>query len=232
MLDELHAAGKLRAVHASGGGSRQILLHADLLAELNERVVAVLRRLHDQFPLMSTHDRQKVQAQLAYVHDDALVHAAVDQLIAQKRLVGDTRRVALADHKPKLSANQRKLKDKMIAAYQEAGFQPPEVASFANQAAGNAAALNDIIEVSVAEGFLAQIADGLYLHSEHEALMRQKVGDKLKEGKGLTVAEIRDLLGTTRKYAVPLCEYLDRIGVTRREGDLRYQAHQTEPVAG
>ena len=47
------------------------------------------------------------------------------------------------------------------------------------------------------------------------------VRDRLAEGKGLTVAEIRDLLGTTRKYAVPLCEYLDRVGVTRRDGDLR-----------
>jgi selenocysteine-specific elongation factor len=43
----------------------------------------------------------------------------------------------------------------------------------------------------------------------------------LAAGKGLTVAEIRDILGTTRKYAVPLCEYLDRVGVTKREGDLR-----------
>ena len=40
----------------------------------------------------------------------------------------------------------------------------------------------------------------------------------------LTVAEIRDLLGTTRKFAVPICEYLDRVGVTRREGDLRLLA--------
>ncbi len=52
--------------------------------------------------------------------------------------------------------------------------------------------------------------------------MRERVAAKLAEGKGLTVAEIRDLLATTRKYAVPLCEYLDRIGVTRRDGDLRY----------
>jgi selenocysteine-specific elongation factor len=35
------------------------------------------------------------------------------------------------------------------------------------------------------------------------------------------VAEIRELLGTTHKYTVPLCEYLDRVGVTRRDGDLR-----------
>ena len=45
--------------------------------------------------------------------------------------------------------------------------------------------------------------------------------ERLGGGAGATVAEIRDLLGTTRKYAVPLCEYLDRAGVTRREGDLR-----------
>ena len=54
--------------------------------------------------------------------------------------------------------------------------------------------------------------------------MRRRVPDKLQAGPGATVAEIRDLLGTTRKYAVPLCEYLDRVGVTRREGDLRYLA--------
>jgi len=44
----------------------------------------------------------------------------------------------------------------------------------------------------------------------------------------LTVAEIRDLLGTTRKFAVPLCEYLDRIKVTKREGDLRVLARPAE----
>jgi selenocysteine-specific elongation factor len=60
------------------------------------------------------------------------------------------------------------------------------------------------------------------LHSEVDAEMRKLVTEKLAAGgTGMTVAEIRDLLGTTRKYAVPLCEYLDRIGVTRREGDLR-----------
>jgi selenocysteine-specific elongation factor len=52
------------------------------------------------------------------------------------------------------------------------------------------------------------------------------VSEKLAQGSGLTVAEIRDLLGTTRKYAVPLCEYLDRVGVTRREGDLRFLAEK------
>jgi selenocysteine-specific elongation factor len=61
----------------------------------------------------------------------------------------------------------------------------------------------------------------VYLHTDAETDMRRLVTERLQTGVGLTVAEIRDLLGTTRKYAVPLCEYLDRSGVTRRDGDLR-----------
>jgi selenocysteine-specific elongation factor len=69
-----------------------------------------------------------------------------------------------------------------------------------------------------------KVTDEIYLHADAEAEMRRLVGARLAQGKGLTVAEIRDLLGTTRKFAVPLCEYLDRIGVTRREGDVRLLA--------
>ena len=80
---------------------------------------------------MTTQDRQKLQSQLDYVGDDALVQAAVDRLIQQKKIVGDLRRVARTDFKPKLSANLRKLKDKVVQAYLDARFTPPEPGSFA-----------------------------------------------------------------------------------------------------
>jgi selenocysteine-specific elongation factor len=197
-----------------------------MVRELEDRILNALSRLHEQFPLMSGHDRQKVQSQLDYVGDDPLVHATVERLIQRKQVVGDLRRIARADFKPKLSGNQRKLKDKLVAAFQEARFQPPDPASFAGQAGGNAASLKDLFELCVAEGELVAIADDLYLHSDTEADMRRLVSERLTGGQGLTVAEIRDLLGTTRKYAIPLCEYLDRVGVTRREGDLRLLVQQ------
>jgi selenocysteine-specific elongation factor len=222
LLQRLCEQGAL--VEIAHGPAHRLLLHADVLKELDDRLLQVLTRLHEEFPLMASHDRRKVEAQLDYVGDEALVHAAVDRLLRQKRLVGDLRRVALAEFKPKLSGNQRKLKDKIVATYQAARFQPPEVESFIPQAGGNAASLGDLFDVCVAEGHLAAIGDGLYLHADAEAEMRRLVGDRLAAGPGLTVADIRDLLGTTRKYAVPLCEYLDRVGLTRREGDLRLLA--------
>jgi selenocysteine-specific elongation factor len=223
LIDRLHEQGRLAAVTL--GQSRQLLLHADALAELEERILATVSHMHDESPLLTALDRQKIQAQLDYVGDDALVGVAVDRLIKRGALVGDARRIARADFKPKLSVNQRKLKDKIVADLRMAAFQPPEPSSFVNQAAGNAASIKDIFEVAVAEGDLVRVAEGVFIHTDHEAEMRRRVTMKLAEGgSGLTVAEIRDLLGTSRKYAVPLCEYLDRAGVTVRTGDLRLLA--------
>jgi selenocysteine-specific elongation factor len=219
LVNQLRIEGTL--VELGTGSGRRRLLHLELVRDLEERLLTAIGRLHEQFPLMSTHDRQKVLAQLDYVGDEALLQAAVDRLLSRKQLVGDQRRIGLAGFKPKLSANLRKLKDRLVVAYQEARFQPPEPASFANLAGGNASSLGDLFDVCVAEGHLAKVTPEIYLHADTEAEMRRLVSQRLAAGSGLTVAEIRDLLGTTRKYAVPLCEYLDRIGVTRREGDLR-----------
>jgi selenocysteine-specific elongation factor len=223
LVAQMKGDGMLAEVVTSG--AKRVLLHQDSVKELENRVLNALAVLHAQFPLMTLHDRRKVESQLDYVGDEALVHAAVDRLLARKQVVGDLRRIARADFKPKLNANQRKLKDKLVAAYQEARFQPPEPSSFAGAAGGNAASLKDLFEVCVAEGFLVRVTDDLYLNADADADMRRLVKERLaKQAGGLTVAEIRDLLGTTRKYAVPLCEYLDLVGVTRREGDLRLPA--------
>jgi selenocysteine-specific elongation factor len=230
LLERFLTEGRIQAIPL--GSHKQLLLHADRVTEVNDRIKNLLLQLHEQFPLMSSHDRQKIQAQLDYLGDDALVNAVVDRLLATKVLVGDGRRIALATHKPKLSTAQKKLKEKIIENFQEAQFQPPEVSSFTNQAGGNASSLKDLFEVCTAEGHLVQLGEGLYLHTQHDATLRQRVSENLASGKGLTVAEIRDLLGTTRKFAVPICEYLDRVGVTVREGDLRFLAtsRQSQPL--
>ena len=50
------------------------------------------------------------------------------------------------------------------------------------------------------------------------------LAEALRESDGLTLSRIREVLATTRKFAVPYCEYLDRSGFTRRDGDLRHLA--------
>jgi selenocysteine-specific elongation factor len=219
IVAQLLASGKLTEIVLPS--NRRLLVDAERIAELETRILEVLATLHAENPLVTTHDRQKALARLEYVGDDQLLQAVTDRLIAAKKLVGDARRIARADFKPKLTVNQRKLKDKIVEAHVATAFQPPEPKEFVNQAGGNAAALKDIFEVACAEGLLVKVTEEIYLSAEAEAEMRRRVTDRLRSGPGATVAEIRDLLGTTRKFAVPVCEYLDRVGLTKREGDLR-----------
>ena len=203
---------------------RKLSIHAERLAELGERISTALGELHAEFPLFTNHERPKLLARLAYMGDEGLLQAVVDRMIREKKLIGDAKRVARADFKPKLSANQRKLKEKIVEEHRVAGFAPPEPKSFAPQAAGNAKSLDEIFEVACAEGLLVRITREIFLHADTDAEMRAKLATAFVEMPGLTVAEIRDLLGTTRKFAIPICEYLDRAGITRREGDLRSPA--------
>ena len=214
------AAGTLVQLHLPP--HRSVLIHAGRLMELGERILVVLAKLHFELPLFTSHERTKVLAILDYVGDDGLLHAVVDRLLAEKKLTGDAKRIARADFKPKLSVNQRKLKDAIVEEHRTAGLQPPEPKSFANRAGGNASALGDIFEVACAEGFLVRITSEIYLHAEVEAELRSLLASAFAEKPGLTMSEIRERLGTTRKYAIPICEYLDRSGFTRRDGDLRF----------
>ena len=85
-----------------------------------------------------------------------------------------------------------------------------------------------MISLAATDGDLVEIGDKLYLHCEIEEQLREQLTEAL--GEGMTLSQIRELLGTTRKYAVPICEYLDRIGFTERNGDIRRLAQSKATV--
>ncbi len=78
----------------------------------------------------------------------------------------------------------------------------------------------------VIQNRLVKISANCLLHADFEQKLRTIVTELLAEGKGATVSEICERLGTTRKHAIPFCEHLDRIGVTLRKGDLRFLRSQ------
>ncbi len=215
------------AVKIPVGSGPARVLHKQPIEGIEEKILAQLERLHREFPLMATHDRNHVESQLSWMEAPDLVRQVVDDLIKRKVLTGNRKRLGRADFTPKLSNSQRKLKEKLIEAHKQARFQPPDPASFAAMAAGQAAHLKELFSVCVMEEELVKIAENIYLYAEAEKEMRSLVRKSLLERSklgqgGLTVSEIRDILGTSRKFAVPICEYMDAVGLTRRDGDFRF----------
>jgi selenocysteine-specific elongation factor len=81
--------------------------------------------------------------------------------------------------------------------------------------------VGDILKILVKEGKIVRINDSIYLTSENTDVLQEKVKEFFSRKPEMTVAEFRDLLDTSRKFALPYLEYLDAAKVTIRVGEVR-----------
>ncbi len=203
--------------------TRTLQFHHDHLEQVCLRLERLLHQLHQRHPLRLSLDRQQVRQGCERL-EDAVFDRALAELVRTGRVRVDPRGIALAGHGPQLSANERKLLTQLIDDYRQAGFESPTVKELQQRASRNQAAVPQLVVLAAAQGDLVAVTQEYYLHVDVDRAVRAQLAPPLADGAGLTVSEIREILKTSRKYAVPYCEYLDRIGFTRRDGDRRWLA--------
>jgi selenocysteine-specific elongation factor len=142
-----------------------------------------------------------------------LVDALLEDLVEGGTLVRTGSEVRVATHRPALEDRREDL-DRLVGAIAAGEPTPPSVAELLD--AGFA---REIIEAAARSGALARISPDLVMTAAFLEQAREVIAGA---SDGVTVSAFRDALGTSRKYAVPLLEYLDREGVTLRRGDLRF----------
>lgn len=135
-----------------------------------------------------------------------------DLLSVHQGLIGDGPLVRVRSHAVEMTPEDERIRADVIARLDAARFAPPQASELG---AGQA-----LIRALQDSGDLVRIED-FCLTSSLVTQMQELVTSAIVERGGLTVAQIRDLLGTTRRYALPLCGWLDQMGVTRRIGDVR-----------
>ncbi len=218
-LARLGDAGKL--VELPLGPRRTVRVLAEFAADLEDRVLRALARLHAARPRQSAIPRSHVAATLPDIDNDSLVAGLLDRLKAQGKVVCESRTVALKGHEPKLSQAERRLKNELAEAIRSKGFCPPDTSELAALGGPRKGIVAELLALLRDEQRLVEVGPGLFLDFDTEADLRRRVAERLADGSQITMAELRDLLGTTRKFAVPIGEHLDKIGLTRREGDTR-----------
>ena len=128
---------------------------------------------------------------------------------------------ALTDHTPKLSVEQQAFFEGCVPAGAASPFTPTPLANVV--AAVKQSRINGIakaFDTLLARGALVKVGDELYRGTQI-AQIRARVEQYLGANKQMTMAQFRDLVGTSRKYAVPLLEWFDARGITVRSGDFR-----------
>jgi selenocysteine-specific elongation factor len=203
------------------GPRRVIRVAAEVVADLEDRVLRMLGRLHAAHPRQSSIPRAQLAAALPDLSGEGIAAGLIDRLKTQGRITALGHSVALEGHVPKLSQAELKLKNELAEAIRKGVLSPPDAGELAGSAGARGSIVSDLLGLLCEEQRIVQISPDLYLDVNVEADLRQRVCERLAQSSAITMSELRDLLGTTRKYAVPIGEYLDRIGLTQREGDLR-----------
>ena len=121
----------------------------------------------------------------------------------------------LATHAVTLSLEEETARDVLLEQLRATGFSPPSLSSLIDQHG------EPLVRALLDAGVLVKINDWLMLSSEQLDRAKQVIAEGAAREGPLTAARIKELLGTSRKFAIPLLEYLDAAGFTRRRGDVR-----------
>ena len=211
-----------RLVHASLasdiGGT---LVAASRLSAVEEAVVAAVTRYHAGHPLEDGMPREEARERL-FARAPLPVFEHVLRVLTDRKRIIARDRIALAGHNVALTHDEARARDAMVETLRAAKLMPPDPSMLATQIGAPLEVVTRIATLLVRRSELVRAGDLLF----HESAMKQLKSEiqSLKQS-GVTntidVASFKDRYNITRKYAIPLLEYLDRERVTKRVGDGR-----------
>ena len=153
--------------------------------------------------------------------DENLLVRVLGAFVEDGRLANRGGYYATLDHHARLSDEQQILFDEAVPVDKAQPLLPVAVESVLGALrSSRVAGVQKAYDTLLARGALVKVGDSLYRGSQI-AQIRARVETYLRDRESMTAAEFRDLLATSRKYAVPLLEWLDARGITVRSGDLR-----------
>jgi len=195
----------------------QTIVHSDFVNRLRNEIVAQLSRYHAERPLRRGMPKEQLKVA---VGAPAEIFEQLIQLFAQAgEIVLDREAVRLPSHEVQLSEEHRVWDQRMEQRVKAAGFAPPETDELLSGFPDREQA-SDLLALLVEQGKLVKVAEFIF----HPSVIKQakQVARQLCEQNGsFTASQFREAVNTSRKYAIPLLELLDQIGVTVRRGDVR-----------
>ncbi|HEY6325173.1 MAG TPA: SelB C-terminal domain-containing protein, partial [Candidatus Cybelea sp.] len=145
----------------------------------------------------------------------------LEHYVGEGRLCNRGGYYAAIDHQPSFTPEQRAFFDHLVPVDEARPFLPiPFATAAAAVRLSQLFGVPKAFDTMLARGALVKIGTDLYRGTQI-AEIRSCVEEHLRERRSMTAAEFRDMLGTSRKYAVPLLEWLDSHAVTVRNGDYR-----------
>jgi len=147
--------------------------------------------------------------------------ALIEQLRSEGKLVERKGCLALPEHREQFNNAEQQLLDKIESMFKGRPFDPPGLQEVADKTRASLPQVQRVVRILIEQQRLVRVEQDLYFHAEAVATARERLIAYIKEHNGLESVQFKYVLNTTRKYAIPLLDFFDKIGLTRRVGYTR-----------
>ena len=208
-LERMAREGEVVVLGDSGVRPGALIFTAGGSAAVARRARDFLGAYHREHPLRQGASKEELRSRLRLtpqVFAQTLPRLRSDADVVEQGAV-----VRLTDHTPRLSGEHRDVAEAYVRQLEADRFSPPT----------DSAPDADVLDLLADEGRIVRVSETVTFSAEAYEEMVRKVTDHLRERDRITVADVRDLFDTSRKYALALLEHLDKRRITRRVEDAR-----------
>ncbi len=197
----------------------QILISTAQVMRWQKQLQDRLAQFHAERPLRRGMTKEQLRVLLDPQPSHATFEALLDRFAREGVVVVERETVRLPSHEVRLTEAQQEWAKQMEQRVRQAGFAPPEVEELLAEFPDRTQAM-DLLSLLVDQGRLVRVAE-FVVHPEVVEEAKQLAQRLCQQHGSFTASQFREAANTTRKYAVPLLEFLDHLGITVRRGDVR-----------
>ncbi len=217
--------GVLKPVIAALLQQKQVIQAGDFLlastafTTARERSVAILDAFHKANPLVAGMSKEELREKLG-LHA-AVLEALLGEMLRTKKMEVSGEQVKLAGRGVALKDDEAKAKQEIEQAFSSAGLKVPALKEVLASLPVDKVRAQKLVTLLLRDRVLVKLTDDLVFHQTAIQGLRQILAEYKMKSPKIDVPTFKDLTGISRKYAIPLLEYLDRERITRRVGDER-----------
>jgi selenocysteine-specific elongation factor len=191
----------------------------EIFSRSRERASAVLDTFHKANPLVAGMGKEELREKLGM--RAPVLEAVLADLGREKKIEIAGEQVRLAGRGVELKDEEAKAKEQIEKAFADAGLKVPLMKEVLASVPVDKARAQKLVTLLLRDRVLIKLADELVFHRSALDQLRRLMAEQKATSPKIDVGRFKDLIGVTRKYAIPLLEYLDQQRVTRRVGDER-----------
>ncbi len=197
----------------------EVLLSSEAVEKTREKLVAALEAFHKANPLVGGISKEELREKLG-LHQ-TVMEALLAQLARDKKAEVSGEQVRLTGRGVELNDDEARAKQQIEKAFADAGLKVPLMKEVLDKLPVDKARAQKLVTLLLRDRVLIKLADDLVFHQSALQGLRELMATQKTKTPKIDVPMFKDLIGVTRKYAIPLLEYLDQQRVTRRVGDER-----------